>query len=71
MRPSLRIVLMYVEDCDRLAAPKKEKEQHVSIVEIDGVGVVVFFDVFSEFGPVLARYWWEDLMQPHIFQNPI
>jgi len=42
---------------------------NVCFVEVDGVGYVIFFDVFSEYGSVLSRSWWEDLMQSHVFQD--
>ena len=54
------------------ARPSGLRAMNVSMsvcVKINGVGGVVFFDVFSKFGPVLARSWWEDLMQSHVFQN--
>ena len=41
----------------------------VCIVKVDGIGDVVFFNVFPKSDPLLARSWWEDLVQPHIFQN--
>jgi len=44
------------------ARPSGYKCVYVCIIEIYGVGSVIFFDVFSKFGPILARSWWEDLM---------
>ena len=38
------------------------KSVNVCIVEFDGVGGVVFFDVFPKFVPILPRPWWENLM---------
>ena len=44
--------------------PSGYKCVYVCIVKIDGVGDVVFLDVFSKFGPVLARSRWEYLISP-------
>jgi len=42
--------------------PPGYEDVYVCFVEVDGVGYVVFFDVFSEFGPILSHSWWKDLM---------
>jgi len=44
------------------ARPSGLQAMKVSFVEVDAVGYVEFFDIFSKFGSVLSRSWWENLM---------
>jgi len=64
-----RIHLIFFPRQRQAVRPSGYKRVNVCIVKVDGIGDVVFFNVFPQSDPVLARSWRGDHMKPHIFQD--